>query len=219
MPSIMQSPDRRPAASHPAAPAVKLSPSTGTPMRLVQGEPTNYTFRNVQFTATGLMWECPDTEQRYSTPDQVDAVLAQVHRQWRAHLGIGRTALRERRLALGISAAQASALLCFGINQYSTYETTDKLPSKSNAHLLQLLCDDRALPSLIDAAGAALTPTARRKLLAYVARHQPAFLATSASLTATTLGISGLQNTLENRGVFTQRWLKSATDYADAMAA
>ena len=116
-PRNRSSPDHRPPATPPAEPAVKRSPSTGSPMRLVEGELTHYTFRKVALTASGPMWECPDTQQRYSTPEQVNAVLAQVHRQWRTHLGIGREALRARRLALGLSAAQADRQAAFPIQR------------------------------------------------------------------------------------------------------
>ena len=184
----MQSPDHHAAAQHRAAPAVKRSPSTGSPMRLVAGEPISYTFRNVALTARGVMWECPDTQQRYSTPEQVNDVLAQVHRKWRQHLGIGREALRERRLALGLSAAQASALLGFGINQYSTYEQSDKLPSQSNAVLLQQFVSDKGIVALleVEAARQVLKPAARRRLQQYVAGL--ASVASSSRLTVTATG-------------------------------
>ena len=183
----MPSPDHRPAAPHPATPAVKRSPSTGSPMRLVAGEPTSYTFRKVALTASGPIWECPDTGQRYSTPEQVNAVLAQVHRLWREHLGIGRVALREHRLALGLSAAQASALLGFGINQYSTYEQTDKLPSQSNAVLLQQFVSDKGIAALLEgeAARQALKPAARRRLQQHVAGLAAVAAPTRHPITAT----------------------------------
>lgn len=189
----MQSPDHRAAAQHSAAPAVKRSPSTGSPMHLVEGEPTSYTFRNVALTASGLMWECPDTQQRYSTPEQVNAVLAQVHRQWRAHLGIGREALRARRLALGLSAAQASALLGFGTNQYRTYEQTDKLPSQSNAVLLQQFTSDKGMAALVEgeAARQVLKPAARRRLQQYVAALAPVALPGRPAITATGSDVAG----------------------------
>ena len=188
----MQSPDHRAAAQPPAAPAAMRSPSTGSPMHLVEGEPTSYTFRNVELTASGLMWECPDTRQRYSTPEQVNAVLAQVHRQWRARLGIGREALRARRLALGLSAAQASALLGCGINQYRTYEQTDKLPSQSNAVLLQQLVSDNGVAALVEGevARQALKPAARRRLQQYVAALAPVALPGRHRITATNTGVA-----------------------------
>ena len=184
----MQSPDH-----HPTAPTIKLSPSTGSPMHLVEGEFTSYSFRNVALTARGSMWECPDTQQRYSTPEQVNNVLAQVHRQWREHLGIERLALQRRRQALGLSAAQASALLGFGINQYSKYEQTDKVPSKSNAVLLQLLMTDQGIAALVEAeaAGQALKPAARRRLQQYVAGLVPVTAASRHAITATDADLAG----------------------------
>lgn len=189
----MQSPDHRPAAPPPAALAVKRSPSTGSPMHLVAGDPTRYTFRNVALTASGFLWECPDTQQRYSTPEQVNALLAQVHRQWREHLGIGRVALQQRRLALGLSAAQASALLGFGINQYSTYEQTDRVPSRSNAVLLQLLMTNQGITALVEAeaTGKALKPAARRRLRQFVAGLAPEAPSNQPAITATGANVAG----------------------------
>jgi transcriptional regulator with XRE-family HTH domain len=234
----MHSPDRRAAAPHPIAPAVKLSPSTGSPMRLVEGEPTSYTFRKVALTASGPIWECPDTKQRYSTPEQVNAVLAQVHRLWREHLGIGRVALREHRLALGLSAAQASALLGFGINQYSTYEQTDKLPSQSNAVLLQQFISDKGIAALLEgeAARQALKPAARRRLQQYVAALAPAITLSRPAITATGSDVAGgsvgslseipLRNQVPEQAQALQESLMKfhsialqANDYSYAMAA
>ena len=234
----MQSPDHLSAAQHLTTPAIKRSPSTGSPMHLVEGEPTSYRFRNVSLTASGFMWECPDTQQRYSTPEQVNAVLAQVHRQWRTHLGIGREALRARRLALGLSAAQASALLGFGINQYRTYEQTDKLPSQSNAVLLQQFISDKGMAALIEgeAARQVLKPAARRRLQQYMAALGPAITFSRPAITATGSDVAGgsvgssseipLHNQVSEQAQALQESLMrlqllalQASDYSYAMAA
>ena len=214
------------------------SPSTGSPMRLVEGEPTRYTFRKVALTASGPIWECPDTGQRYNTPEQVNAVLAQVHRLWREHLGIGRVALREHRLTLGLSAAQASTLLGFGINQYSTYEQTDKLPSQSNAVLLQQFISDKGIAALLEgeAARQVLKPAARRRLQQYVAALAPAITFSRPAITATGSDVAGgsvgslpeipLRNQVPEQAqalheslMKLQLLASQATDYSYAMAA
>ena len=191
--SNMHRPEHHAGAPLPAVPASMPSPSTGNPMRLVAGAPTSYTFRKVALIASGPIWECPDTKQRYNTPEQVNAVLAQVHRLWREHLGIGRVTLQQRRLALGLSAAQASALLGFGINQYSTYEQTDKVPSKSNTVLLQLLMTDQGVAALVEAeaTGQALKPAARRRLRQYVADLAPVVAPGRHAITATGADAAG----------------------------
>lgn len=146
-------------------------------MREVENEAGLYTLRGEQFMVGGPAWQCLDTGKEYFTPEQGNIFLARLHHAWRERHSIGKEALRTRRKALGLSAAQASALLGLGINQYRTYENTNKLPSKSNALLLRLLTDDRALPVLLDAAGNALTPATRRKLtlhLEQVAQDEPA---------------------------------------------
>ncbi len=139
-------------------------------MRLVENEPAPYTLRGEEFAVGGPTWECPDTGERYLSPEQVDEFFRLVHAAWRARHGIGKDALRQRRKALGLSAAQSSALLGFGVNQYRTYENTDKLPSKSNAVLLKLWLDDDALAALLEAAEGTLTKVTRGKLGAYLAQ-------------------------------------------------
>lgn len=146
------------------------SPNTGSSMREVENEATLHTLRGETFMVGSPAWECPDTGERYFTPEQGNIFLSRVHAAWRERHGISKEALRQRRKALGLSAAQASALLGFGVNQYRTYENTDKLPSKSNARLLRLLLDDPALPALVKAAGAALNAAGQRKVQAYLAR-------------------------------------------------
>ena len=149
-------------------------------MNLVETEPALHTLRGEQFWVSGPAWECPDTGERYHTPEQGNVLLARLYHAWRERHGIAPESLRQRVAALGLSDAQASALLGFGINQYRTYKNTDKLPSKSNARLLQMLADNRALPALIEAAGPALTPAARRRLLAYCTQQQLATVVTTA---------------------------------------
>lgn len=138
-------------------------------MHEVAGDAATYTLRGQEFRVSGPAWECPDTHTRYVTPEQANVALARLHHAWRAQRGIAKEDLQRRAKVLGLSDKQASALLGFGVNQYRTYKTTDKLPSQSNARLLQLLCDDRALPALLEAAGPALNKITRRKLLAYMA--------------------------------------------------
>ena len=140
-----------------------------------------------------------------------------LHRCFQRH-GISQQALRQRGRALGLSDAQASALLGFGINQYRTYKNTDKLPSKSNARLLQMLCDDRALVALMEAAGSTLTAATKRKLLAYAAQHQMAALATSANLTAT-VDIAAIHDDFGQLATCRGEDLLLAGDYGYAMAA
>lgn len=195
-----------------------LSPKTGNPMREVMGGAATYTLRGQEFQVSGPAWECPDTGERYFTPEQGNVVLARLHQAWREQHGISQQALRQRGQALGLSDAQASALLGFGINQYRTYKSTDKLPSKSNARLLQMLCDDRALVALIEAAGSALTAATKRKLLAYAAHHQMAALATSANLTAT-VDITTIHDDFGQLATYSSEYLQSAGDYGYAMAA
>ena len=139
-------------------------------MRLVEGESAIYTFRGRQFQLAHEAWECPDTGERYTAPEQDAAFIAHLHTTWREKRGISAVALRKRRTQLGLSAAQTSALLGLGVNQYREYESTDKLPSKSNAQLLRLLCDDRSLVSLMEAADIEFTPASKRKLQTYLAR-------------------------------------------------
>ena len=106
----------------------------------------------------------------------------------------------------------------FGINQYRTYKNTDKLPSKSNARLLQMHCDDRALVALMDAAGSTLTAATKRKLLAYAAQHQMAALATSANLTAT-VDIATIHDDFVQLATYRSEYSLPAGDYGYAMAA
>ena len=122
-------------------------------MRLVEGEAFPYTFRHEIFVMGGPAWECPVTGKRYNTPEQETEFIDRIHGAWRERHGVDKETLRARRKALGLSAAQASALLGLGTNQYRTYEKTNNLPSQSNARLLRLLSDDRALPALVAAAG------------------------------------------------------------------
>lgn len=139
-------------------------------MRQVEGESATYTFRGRQLQLSHKAWECPDTGERYTTPEQDIEFIAHLHAAWREQYGISAGALHQRRTKLGLSAAQTSALLGLGINQYREYENTDKLPSKSNARLLRLFCDDRSLLSFMEAGDIDLTLASKRKLQAYLSR-------------------------------------------------
>ena len=195
------------------------SPKTGKPMREVENEPMPYTLRGEQFTVGGPAWQCIDTGKEYFTPEQGDVFMARLHHAWRQRQGIAKEALQQRGKALGLSDAQVSALLGFGVNQYRTYKTTDKLPSKSNARLLQMLCDDRALLALIEAAGPALKPATRSKLFTYAAQHQTVLLATAANLTTNTIGIAGMRSALGGMTAFASAQLKLIGDDSYATAA
>jgi putative zinc finger/helix-turn-helix YgiT family protein len=195
-----------------------LSPKTGNPMREVEGDSATYTLRGQEFQVSGPAWECPDTGTRYFTPEQGNILMARLHHAWRERHGIAKEALRARRKALGLSAAQASALLGLGINQYRTYENTDKLPSKSNALLLRLLTDDRALPVLLDAAGDTLTPATRRKLKLHLEQVAHAVPATPRpTITSGHFDTSG--GSLGQLSDMQPSGLQEAGDYTYAMAA
>ena len=187
-------------------------------MREVESEARSYSLRGEQFTISSPVWECPDTGERFFTPEQGDVFLALVHHAWRERQGIAKEALRTRRKALGLSAAQASALLGLGINQYRTYENTDKLPSKSNALLLRLLTDDRALPVLLDAAGDALTPATRRKLKLHLEQGAQAAPATPRP-TITSGHFDTTGGSLGQLADVQPSALQEAGDYSYAMAA
>lgn len=194
------------------------SPNTGKPMREVENEAGLYTLRGEQFMVGGPAWQCLDTGKEYFTPEQGNVFLARLHHAWRERHGIAKEALQTRRKALGLSAAQASALLGLGINQYRTYENTDKLPSKSNALLLRLLTDDRALPVLLDAAGDALTPATRRKLKLHLEQGAQAAPATSRP-TITSGHFDTAGGSLGRLSDVQPSALLEAGDYSYAMAA
>ena len=59
------------------------SPSTGNPMRLVEGEPATYYLRGQPFEVDGPTWECPDTGKRHTTPEQDGGFLRHLHQLWR----------------------------------------------------------------------------------------------------------------------------------------
>ncbi|TGE18948.1 hypothetical protein [Hymenobacter elongatus] len=145
------------------------SPKTGNPMHEVEGEAAAYTFRGQQFQLSSPAWQCPDTGERYNTPEQGNVFLARLHRAWREQNGLSKDALHRRVEALGLSGAQVSDLLGFGINQYRTYVNTDKLPSKSNALLLKLLLTDQGLSALLAAAPETLKPAIGRKVRTHLA--------------------------------------------------
>lgn len=186
-------------------------------MREVESEARSYSLRGEQFTISSPVWECPDTGERFFTPEQGDVFLALVHHAWRERQGIAKEALRTRRKALGLSAAQASALLGLGINQYRTYEKTDKLPSKSNALLLRLLTDDRALPVLLDAVGDALIPATRRKLKLHLEQAPAAPAMTRPTITSGHFDTAG--GSLGRLADVRPSVLPEAGDYSYAMAA
>lgn len=187
-------------------------------MREVEGDSATYTLRGQEFQVSGPAWECPDTGTRYITPEQGNILMARLHNAWRERHSIAKEALRTRRKALGLSAAQASALLGLGINQYRTYENTDKLPSKSNALLLRLLTDDRALPVLLDAAGDVLTPATRRKLKLHLEQEAQAAPATPRP-TITSGHFDTAGGSLGRLSDVQPSALQEAGDYSYAMAA
>lgn len=200
------------------APAPMRSPNTGNPMRLVEGEVGTYTLRGLAFKVSSPAWECPDTGEHYNTPEQGNIFLARLHHAWRQHHGIAKESLHERRKQLGLSAAQVSALLGFGVNQYRTYENTNKLPSKSNAVLLRLLLDNGALPALLEAAGATLPAAARRKLHTYLNHTQTSI--GLAHLTFTVVAPNGgSEVTSQASYQYQYQQLEPSGEFSNAMAA
>lgn len=193
------------------------SPHTGKPMREVENEPALYTLRGEQFMAGGPAWQCPDTGKEYFTPEQGDVFMARLHGAWRERHGVDKETLRARRKALGLSAAQASALLGLGTNQYRTYEKTNNLPSQSNARLLRLLSDDRALPALVAAAGDALTTATGRKLALHLKQPAPAAATPRPTTTGSYFDKAG--GSLGHLADAKPLLLTKAGDYSYAMAA
>jgi putative zinc finger/helix-turn-helix YgiT family protein len=197
----------------------------------VEGEARTYTLRGQQFQISSPAWQCPDTGERYNSPEQGDIFLVRLHRAWRERNGIDKDALRQRRKALGLSAAQMSALLGFGVNQYRTYEKTDKLPSKSNAVLLRLLLSDKGLASLLAVAPESLSANTRRKVKAHSVDQLPSAIARktrpvfqehvfTALVLDTDQSGGSLSSATEQLGTLTEKaFLEDAGDYSYAMAA
>lgn len=136
-----------------------LSPNTGQPMRLVAGQPATYTLRGLPVEVAGPCYECDATGERFTTEEQDHQMLAQLHRRWREHHGLDRAALLARRQALGLTEAEAAALLGLRPGRYRAFEQTDRLPSKAVARLLRLLLSAQGVAALQEAA-AALRPPA-----------------------------------------------------------
>lgn len=140
------------------------SPFSGGSTRIVQTtEP--YDFRGQHFQVSAFCYEDEKGDQ-FTTDEQDQQFLDELHRLWRERNQVPVPAqLKARREALGLSAAEVSGLLGFGINVYRQYEAGE-LPSESNSRMLKLYCDadPAVLAGLVRAAGEALATRTKRKL-------------------------------------------------------
>ncbi|RZK31696.1 MAG: hypothetical protein EOO61_17730, partial [Hymenobacter sp.] len=125
------------------------SPFTGGP---VEGtvEARAYEMRGQQITINVPTYRCVDTGELFSTGEQDEFFLAELHRQYRERNNVPTpSALKARREELGISAREASQLLGFGINQFSLYEAGE-MPTSANTTLLRLFCNPQLLRGIVE---------------------------------------------------------------------
>lgn len=139
------------------------SPFTGGPVEEIT-EARPYEMRGQQFTVNVQLYRCVDTGELFTTGEQGEDFLTELHRQYRERNRLPSAAtLKARREELHLSAREAARFLGFGINQFSQYEAGE-LPSESNMLLLQLFCDPHALRSLVEARLTNLPERTLRKL-------------------------------------------------------
>ncbi|MFK7971540.1 MAG: type II toxin-antitoxin system antitoxin SocA domain-containing protein [Bacteroidia bacterium] len=95
------------------------------------------TFRKEAFLACAWHYVCEDTGETFSTTEQDELILTQVHNLYRAkhHIPFPNE-IREIREQYGVSAAKMSEILDLGANSYHNYEN-GKIPSLANAKLIR----------------------------------------------------------------------------------
>ncbi|WP_143436734.1 type II TA system antitoxin MqsA family protein [Hymenobacter crusticola] len=121
------------------------SPFTGGPTELVFDEAL-YPFRGQEFLVKAPAYKCVDSGELFTTDEQDQVYLDELHRLWRERNGVPTSEqLIARRQQLGLSAKKAGLLLGLGVNQFSKYEKGE-LPSESNMILLQQFCDHTMWP-------------------------------------------------------------------------
>ena len=140
------------------------SPFTGGKTHIVL-EPATFRFRNQDFEITVPQYECVDTKRRFTTGEQDDYFLAELHRQYRERNFIpAPEQIQITREQYSLSAARMSALLGMGTNQYARYEAGE-MPTESNGTLLSLAARPEVFRSLVEAKRHLLKPRQLEKLI------------------------------------------------------
>lgn len=133
------------------------SPFTGGLTRIVR-EPATFKYRGQSFEVTAPQYECLDTQRRFTTSAQDEEFIEEVQRLYRERNFVpSAEEVKATRAKYGLSAARMSALLGFGTNQYSRYETGE-IPTESNGTLIWLASHPEVFELLVQHKAQSMRP-------------------------------------------------------------
>lgn len=107
-------------------------------------------FRGSKYTVTSCYYKCDITGEEFTTTEQDELWITQIHNQYREKYGIPYPdeilSMREK---YGLSCAKMSKILGFGENQYNLYEK-GLLPNESNGKTLFSIQDPKVFRALVE---------------------------------------------------------------------
>lgn len=108
------------------------------------------TFRGEKYTIDVVYYQCEDTGEQFTTPQQDDLWTSELYNQYRVKHGIPfPEEIKSIRASYGLNYTQMSRILGFGINQLKTYEE-GTVPSESNGKMLKMASDPMTMMNLLE---------------------------------------------------------------------
>ncbi len=111
--------------------------------------PQTRTYRHESYEIWEHHYRCPVTGNRFTTPEQDQLNLTQIHNQYRTRHRIPfPEEIRQIREQYGLSASRMSEFLDLGVNSFRLYEQGE-MPSLANARLIRLAANPINFKTLV----------------------------------------------------------------------
>lgn len=108
------------------------------------------TFRGEKYLVNVRYFQCEDSGEQFTTPEQDELWTNELYGQYRSRHGIpSPKEIKAVRETYGFNYSQMSRLLGFGINQLKNYED-GQVPSESNGKMLRIAADPLTMMNLLE---------------------------------------------------------------------
>lgn len=105
----------------------------------IRNEEKEYEFNNKKFHVVHEYYLCPECEEEWVTPEQMDKVTDEIsHLKRKAHGFLAPIEIKELRERHGLTQEQAAAVFGGGKNAFSKYERGEAYPSRAMDTLMAL---------------------------------------------------------------------------------
>lgn len=107
-------------------------------------------FRGDKYTVNVRYYQCEDTGEQFTAPEQDAVWTEELYSQYRAKHGIpSPEEIRLTRESYGLSRSQMALILGFGVNQMKNYED-GQVPSESNGKMLRIASNPFTMMHLLE---------------------------------------------------------------------